>query len=77
MSTAAQYLYREGNTLHVMKSEGYDNLSIDVGLVEGGPAAAQLLREGMAVTLQVRFRCWRGPRGGTCALKRAGRAGAQ
>ena len=41
MSVSAQYLYREGTKLFLMKSDGYDNMDIDVSLVEGGEPAAQ------------------------------------
>ena len=73
MSVSAQFLYREGNTLHLMKSDGYENMEIDVGLVDGGAAAAQLLSEGMVVTLQVGFARDAGPAAAAAAAAAAAR----
>ena len=68
MSAPAQFLYRTGNKITVMKSDGYDNLEVDVSMIDGGADAAQLLTEGMPVVLQVR-----GPPPSVCAPRPRGR----
>jgi len=54
MAVKGQFLYRTDNKVTVMKGDTFETFELDVDVFDGGADAANLLTEGVEVTLQVR-----------------------